>query len=656
MIVAKKINKLLGLLVALLLCSFAEAQQIDLSTCPDSDSKKARKACAEASKLMLEKRPKKAEIKRLLTDAIQIDENYARAHYLMADMLIKAKKTKEAEKHLLIVEENCPDLDEVIYFTLGSISFGIKDYAKAKSRLERFIKSNQGTEADRSAAREMISASTFFIEGFGKPVPFDPKPVQHISTEADEYLPMITADNEFAFFTRRTFEKPLGALTEKMIERFTISQRQDDDTFDKGSPLPAPFNKNSNEGGASLTADNKNLYFTICRDEVGELLNCDIWYAYKQNDKWSEIKNLGDKINGKNTWESQPSISSDGRTLYFSSNRPGGYGELDIWKSTKDANGAWSEPENLGPQINTKGSEKSPFFHSDGQTLYFSSTGHMGYGGFDIYFSKLDDNKEWKTPTNIGYPINSEKDDLGFFVSTDGKTGYFASDKLKGNGGWDLYHFPLYKEARPERVLFMRGEVKDENDQIVKDAKLEIKNTRTKETKTIDVDSITGKYVAVVAFNDDQIITVKKEGHAFSSTYLSKEDSSLNKPLTAKMELKPIKVGSNYTINNINFATNSYQLTEQSVNVISEFITFLKENPKVKVAIQGHTDNVGDQTTNLKLSQDRAKSVYEFLVFEDIEQSRLSYKGFGSSQPITSNSNESGRLKNRRTEFKIVEK
>ena len=634
----------------------AFAQSIDLSNCPDSYNKKARKLFVEAQKLMNEKRPKKAEIKRLLNEAILQDDQYARAHYYLAELLIKSRKTKEAEKHLLVVEATCPELDESIYYILGSISFGNKDYAKAKQRLQKFLASNRGTSQEISEARDMLNASIFYIEGFGKPVPYDPKPVKDISSTADEYLPVITADNEFAFFTRRTYEKPLGALTEKMFERFTLSKRNPDGTFEKGTPLPAPFNRNDNEGGATLTADNKYMYFTICRDEGGPQLNCDIWYSVKTQQGWSEIRNAGQNINGKDTWESQPSISSDGRTIYFVSNREGGLGELDIWKCEKDEKGEWGKAINLGPTINTPGSEKSPFFHSDGQTLYFSSTGHLGFGGFDIFFSKLDDNKQWKKPKNIGFPINSEKDDLGFFVSTDGQFGYFASDKLKGMGGWDLYSFPLYKEARPEKVMFLTGEIKNENNQLITDAKIEIKNIRTKETQTVDVDSATGKYVALVALNDDHIMTVKKEGHAFQSTYISKDDTlNSGKPQKLNMEVQKIKTGKNYTINNINFATNSFELNEQSIRVIDEFILFLNENPGIKIAIHGHTDNVGDNLTNQKLSEDRAKSVYEYLLFENVPLSKLSFQGFGSSKPIADNGKEIGRLKNRRTEFKILE-
>jgi outer membrane protein OmpA-like peptidoglycan-associated protein len=342
--------------------------------------------------------------------------------------------------------------------------------------------------------------------------------------------------------------------------------------------------------------------------------------------------------------------------LYFASNRVGGLGGIDIWKSTKDAKGNWGPPENLGPRINTDGNEKSPFFHSDGQTLYFSSTGHLGYGGYDIYLSKLSKDTGWVKPKNIGYPINSERDDLGFFVSTDGKYGYFASDKLKGNGGWDVYSFELYKEARPERVLFVSGALRDENNQIVSDATVEIKNTRTREVTTVEVDSLTGKYVAVVAFNEDHILTVKQPGKAFTSQYFSAADSSLGKPMKMDLKVEEIKVGKPYKLNNIYFKTSSSLLNPETIIIIEELTKFLQENKTVSIAIHGHTDNAGNAADNLKLSADRAKMVFDLLVLNGIDASRLSYKGFGATKPIASNLTDKGKALNRRTEFMVTGK
>ncbi|MEZ5173831.1 MAG: OmpA family protein [Bacteroidia bacterium] len=626
--------------------------------CPHSSVKKARKLYEKALDVA---RSSKSEAKSLLLEALDLDPDYAQANLVLGDLNFRSKKADQAEKYYLRAVELCPEIDGMVYFRLGSIEFGDKRYKEAKEHLDKFLKTGKGSEEDQSEAREQLKASQFYIDGYTNPVPFSPKPLSKISSGADEYLPIITPDNKRAYFTRRTFEKEkfTGGINveTKPIERFSFAPVTGENTFTEGEAMPEPFNKNNNEGGASLSADNKYMFFTICRDEGAELLNCDIWYSVFSNGKWSEIKNAGPEINGKNTWESQPSLSSDGKTLYFASNREGGMGQIDIWKSVREKNGTWSKPINLGPTINTSENEKSPFFHSDGKTLYFSSTGHTSFGGYDIYFSKLGDDDKWATPKNIGYPINSEKDDLGFFVSTDGKTGYFASDKLKGVGGWDVYYFGLYKEARPERVLFLTGEIRDESNQVATDAKVEIKNTKTQEVTTIDVDSLTGKYVAVVAFNDDHILTVKQPGKAFTSSYFATADSSITaKPIENDVKVEEIKVGKAYKINNINFETNSAELNEQSRNIIQEFALFLKDNPGVKVSIQGHTDNVGDAASNMKLSVERSAAVKQFLTEQGISASRLDSKGFGMNKPVASNNSESGRAKNRRTEFVILSK
>jgi hypothetical protein len=378
----------------------------------------------------------------LLKEAIEIEPDFARACWVMADLLHKQKKFEDAEPYLRVVTRVCPELEPLAFYRLGSIEFEAKKWKDAASNLQKFVDSRSRKDAEKSDARAMIQACRFYIDGYTHPVPFNPNPLAAISSDADEYLPIITPDNETAYFTRSTFieNKFTGGIAEekKRQERFISADNTGGNSFAKGTPMPAPFNSNNNEGGASLSANNKYMFFTICKDEGGDGLNCDLWYTIQNNGGWEPIKNAGPAINGKDTWDSQPSLSSDGRTLYYASNRAGGMGGIDIWKSEKDAKGNWKQPENLGPKINTSGNEKSPFFHSDGQTLYFSSSGHLGYGGYDIYLSKLSSDTGWAVPKNIGYPINSEKDDLGFFVSTDGKYGYFASDKLKGNGGWDV--------------------------------------------------------------------------------------------------------------------------------------------------------------------------------------------------------------------------
>ena len=646
------------IIVALIIVApgLLKAQDKD-ELCPLSDNKKANKLYEKALDVV---KTDKNEARQLLKDAIEIEPDFARASWVLADLLHKQKKFEEAEPYLRVVTRVCPEFEPLAFFRLGTIEFEAKKWNEAKADFQQFLDSRSKKEAEKSQAREMIKACTFYSEGFAKPVPFNPKPLAAISTDVDEYLPIITPDNETVYFTRSSFveNKFTGGIAEekKRQERFTSAANTGGNSFAQGTNMPTPFNSNNNEGGASLSADNKYMFFTICKDEGGDGLNCDLWYTTQNNGNWDQIKNAGTAINGKDTWESQPSLSSDGKTLYFASNRAGGLGGIDIWKTQKDAKGNWKVPENLGPRINSEGNDKSPFFHSDGQTLYFSSTGHLGYGGYDIYMSKLHTDTGWGAPKNIGYPINSEKDDLGFFVSTDGKYGYFASDKLKGNGGWDIYSFDLYKEVRPERVLFVSGELKDENNQIVNDAKVEIRNARTKEVTEVSVDTATGKYVAVVAFDDDQIITVKKSGKAFTSQYFSKSDSTLGKPMKMDLKVESVEIGKPYKINNIYFKTNSALINRETVTIVAELTDYLNENKSIKIAIHGHTDNVGVATDNLKLSDARAKTVYDLLVLNGINPNRLTYRGFGSSKPVASNLTDKGKGLNRRTEFVVTAK
>ncbi len=309
--------------------------------------------------------------------------------------------------------------------------------------------------------------------------------------------------------------------------------------------------------------------------------------------------------------------------------------------------------------INTSKNEKSPFIHSDSHTLYFASQGHAGLGGYDIFYSKSDDDlEEWGEPVNIGYPINTDKDEIGLFVSLNGKKGYFNSNKLRGMGGWDLYEFDLYEAARPDKVALLKGTLVDENNEVVRDAVLEVKNLKTKEVARVHVDSETGEFATVVRIKEEEniILKVKKEDAAFTSKFVDAKDPEGNGVVEANLEVSPIKVGKEYRLNDIFFTSNSYALSENAMQIIDEFILFLNDHPRVKVDIQGHTDNIGKPEDNLVLSKNRAKVVYEYIVNHGVNASRLNHHGYGEQRPIAANSSESGRAKNRRTVFVITAK
>lgn len=550
---------------------------------------------------------------------------------------------------------NCPTFSALPYFDLGTYYFDKKDYLQAMKFLKEYRKHDQAKEGEVLYADSLLRISKLMSE----PVPFDPKPVSGICSPKDEYLAMISADKEVAIYTRGYDKLRRGDLIPSRVEEFTISRiNPGQDGFSDGEEMPPPFNRSENEGGPSITLDNNKLFFTRCVDKAG-YNNCDIWYCEFKDGKWGEIKNMGPEINMPNTWDSQPCISRDGRILYFASDRNESM-KMDLYISRMDEKGKWSPAEPMGKPFNTHNDEKSPFLHPDSRTFYFSSKGHAGLGGYDIYYCKIDSTGSFGKPKNIGYPINSQHDEVGFFVSTDGQTGYFASNKLKsvGKGGYDVYSFPLYEAARPSKVLFVKGDLKkDDLDTLAPAASVELRNIKTNEVTKLSVDSSSGKYVGVVNFESDYVLSMKKEGYAFESNYFSVADSQkLRNPVTFDMDLVKVSEGKAFQLDHIFYKTNSAELEEKSMEIIREFSGYMKVNPNLKVEIRGHTDNVGDDAKNMALSTDRAFTVFDLLQQYGIDKARVSFKGFGESKPIAPNDNEDGRAKNRRTEFYIVKK
>jgi outer membrane protein OmpA-like peptidoglycan-associated protein len=427
--------------------------------------------------------------------------------------------------------------------------------------------------------------------------------------------------------------------------------------------MPYPFNEtDDSQGSPSISIDNKKLYFSMTRNEGGAQQNCDIYVCENINDEWREIKKLSANVNHPIYWDSQPTVSADGNTIYFVSDRPGGYGGIDIYTTQRDVKtGEWGIPKNAGPRINTSGDEKTPFIHSDSETLYFSSDGHFGFGGFDIFFIRKNDKKEWMEAENIGTPINTEADDTGFFVSRDSKTGYFFSfDDMKlrgkGVGRYDLFSFDLYEAARPQEIAFFSGEIKDKVGNVVEGGRVEITNTVTKEKTTALLDSSSGKFMAAVKVKskDDLLITIKKNDYAFSSKIVSVSDIVAPNPI--RMEVDEVKTGSSFVLNNLSYNTNSAELTNESFVVLESFLEFLNDNPGIHIEIQGHTDNVGSVAGNQALSANRAFTVKAYLEEKGINGKRILAKGYGSSKPIGDNTTDAGRIKNRRTEFLITQK
>lgn len=642
---------------AFLLASIQLFAQVELGECDQEKNEKAEAQIQKALKALNQKNLKMASI--YVGNAMKFQEDNVHALYLTGEIAIREGNLYQTEAAWAKTLEVCPNYKGDLYYFLGIIYMENGKKAKAEELLEKFLTMGdreRGYDKDAKAALKEIRLKDNL---FSNPVPFDPHPVKQVSTPADEYLAIISPDEELCFFTRRQKKKdkyagPTGTM--RMVEEFTLAQKSNG-KYTIGDALESPFNESYNEGGATITANNNELFFTVCQVDEKGYQNCDIYYCKKEYGYWGGIKSLGDKVNKSDSWESQPSISANGDVLFFTSNRSGGIGGLDLWSTKRMPNGDWEEPQNLGDVINTPKNEKSPFIHSDSQTLYFASDGLPNLGGYDIFYSKNDDvTKSWAEPVNIGYPINTTADEIGLFVSLNGKKAYFNSNKLKGVGGWDLYEFDLYELARPEKVALLKGVLKDENNEVVRDVELEVKNLKTKEVQKVLVDQQTGEYATVVKLKEEEniILKVNKKGTAFTSKFVSASDETGSGVVEADLEVGPIKVGREYRLNDITFASNSFQLNENERQIIDEFILFLSDNPSVKIDIQGHTDDVGNDNDNLILSQNRARVVYEYIVDRGISASRMTNHGYGEQRPVVPNTSETNRAKNRRTIFVIT--
>jgi len=591
----------------------------------------------------------------LLKEAIKLQEDYIDAYYLLGNVKIEQGDNVLAKEYLDKVISLCGNYTPEVYWLVANIVFEDGDYESSQDYFKKYLIFLSVNEDNKRLAQQRLARSIFLQDAYSNPVPFSPELVRGISTKADEYLAVFSPDNDYALYVRRGLKYNKGMQREDTSEDFVISELDSSGVFSIGELLPPPFNLQKNQGSASVSLKNDEMYLSVCelREDYN---NCDLFYTHIDQGFWTDLKRLKYPVNSPNSWESQPSVSADGNTLIFTSARREGVGKTDLYSVEKDENGKWGNLKSLS--VNTEGSEKSPFLHPDGQTLYFSSDFHPGLGGADIFYCRKDSLGKWGEPQNIGYPINSEKDDIGFFVSTDGKTAYFSSNKLKGKGGWDLYSFPLYSAARPNRVLLLKGEVVDEQGWPVENAFVEIKNLETNKIEKIEVDRIDGSYVGLLTLDedDDVLVTVKAEDYAFNSQYISSDDSDFESPTKLDFDVSKIETGKAFKINNIYFSSDSYDLSKQAKSILTAFSEFLKENKKVKIAIHGHTDSDGEEVRNLELSTKRAKAVHDFIISLGVSNNRLSYKGYGEKSPIQTNKTLKGKSENRRTEFFVVDK
>ena len=462
-----------------------------------------------------------------------------------------------------------------------------------------------------------------------------------INTKELEYFPSLTIDGSKMIFTRRI------ASDEDFYESNFVNGKWSD-----AKPLSGKVNTNQNEGAQNISQDGQLLIFTGCNYPEGEG-SCDLYFSIKTNNGWSEPQNLGPMIN-TDFWESSPSLSPDKRDLYFASSQPGGFGGRDIWVTHRLPTGKWSRPENLGEAVNTSGDESCPFMHADNETLYFNSNGHPGYGMTDLFLSKKVNDSSWTVAENLGYPVNTIDDQGSLIVAADGKTAYYASDGTDTKGGLDLYSFQLREDIRPLKTLWVKGKVFDKKTAAGLPSAVELTDIKSGNLISKIQTDEDGNYLVTLPVGKDYAFNVNRRGYLFYSDNFSLKKNNNDSVFKVDIPLQPIEKGANIVLKNIFFETAKFELQPESRSELDKLVKLLNENPNLKIQIDGHTDNVGQEKDNLLLSTSRAKAVVGYLLSKAINAQRLTYKGFGSSRPVADNTTEKSKALNRRTELSII--
>ena len=584
---------------------------------------------------------------KFLDEAVKADPKFQLAYIQLGDVYRRLKNHAKAKENYQKAVGSAPTIDPRIYYVLGESQILTGDYANAKPNFILFQQRYNGSDQELIAkTKKYILDCDFAVEAIKSPTKYEPINMGfYINSANREYFPTLTADGETIIFTRVVNGN----------EDFYISNKKNNE-WEKAKPLSDQINTpNYNEGAQSISPDGKYLFFTGCNRPDG-FGRCDIYVSRKEGNDWGKAINLGKTINSE-FWESQPSISPDGSTLYFLSNRPGGIGSYDIWKSTLTDDGKWTTPVNLGPKVNTPYDESTPFIHADGKTLYFSSNGWPGFGDKDIFFTRMDEKGEFTMiPVNLGYPINTFNEEIGLTVSADGTEGLFSSNMEGGGfGELDIYRFKLPEKTKPQPVTYVKGIVRDKETKALLEANVLIIDLKNNIPVFNDyTSSETGDFLAVMPIGSNYSFNAEADGYLFYSQHYELKAHETNKPYEVEILLDKIKVGSYVTLSNIFFETNKYELLPTSMVELNILTELLKSNISVNIEIQGYTDNVGDLKLNNTLSENRAKAVYNFLVNNGISAKRLSFKGFGESNPRAENTTEEGRKRNRRTEFIIT--
>lgn len=560
------------------------------------------------------------------------------------------------------------------YFYLANLQQAVGDYEKSIRNIDLFVR-NRNANPDLVRQAETIRANCeFAMNAMKNPRSFNPVNVgPGINTADPEYFPTITVDGKTILFTRRIKDERVPNF--KQQEDFYVSQLNDRNMWGTAVAMPPNVNTLLNEGAPTIAADGRSLIFVACSDQSGDKNygenrtgngSCDMFYTKKLGSRWTDPVNLPGNVNTA-SWESQPSLSADGKTLYFIRrvSKKGEPTDSDIFVSRLLDNGQWGTPTPLPRNINTPMQEESVLIHPDGKTLYFASRGHVGMGGSDIYVTRLDEKGNWSNPVNLGYPINTMYEENSLMVSPDGEIAFFASDRKGGYGQLDIYYFEMPEEFRPTKTLYFEGIVYDATNRNPIPGKFQLIDIKTgKEIIFAEADKLSGEFTVSLPLNREYALNVSYPGYNFFSKNFNMTNPEGLEAIHMDVPMVPITSDLPTVLENVFFDLGKSTLRPESFVELDKLYDYLVKNPTLKIEIGGHTDTRGDDKDNLKLSNDRAKAVYDYIVNKGVDAKRMTFKGYGETKTVVSDAEiaklstdkekEAAHQKNRRTEYKIV--
>lgn len=629
-------------LLAVPLCA-----QVQLST----KSKKAIQLYTEADNYRV--RGQNEQALELLNQAIDRDKDFAEAYYRRGLVFFSTRKLDLAisdfEKGLSLTTD--PAKKKAYWYDLGEAYLSVGDYAKAGEMLKLFVAAEKRNRQKLNHALTMLKSVEYASSHQSSKSKYRQRPLSDtVNAFALQYFPVLTADQKELIFTRR-----LGNTGDD-DEDLVVSRKDDKGKWMPPESISANINSKWNEGTCTISANGRKLIFTSCLGRTG-YGSCDLFQSVKVGDEWSRPENMGPNVNTAD-WESQPSLSADGRTMYFVSDRRGGYGRRDIWVSRLDDSGQWTKAENAGKVVNTSFDEISPFIHANNRTLYFASNGLPGYGGYDIFYLVKTGEGGWSGPTNLDAPINDHQDQFSLFVTADGTKGYYVHEVSgeEANSTSKIFEVEIPEEDRLKfRSNYVEGTVTDRQTGKPLAAEIELVDINTNDVESVvNSDSVTGEYLIVLTQGAEYALYVSKRGYLFRSLNFNYSGVENFEPIVRDIKLDKAEAGSVSVLQNVFFDTDRYDLKEKSRTELHKIIRFLNDNPSIRVEIAGHTDDVGAREYNRQLSEKRAKAVYQYLADNGIETGRMMTKGYGPDQPVGDNNTGEGRQLNRRIEFRIV--